>query len=220
MNHPYDAVLFDFDGVLADSEPLHCACWAEVLKPLGISLSWQQYSKHCIGIPDAEAARYFCTLHEPPLDFDQVWSLYPAKRALFATRVVQDPPVDPGIPPLLQSLTGYRLAVVTATERAQVEPALSAAGILSYFQLVIGAEDVKETKPAPDPYLLAIRRLGIVNGLAVEDSDTGQASARAAGLDVLRVEHASQTSESLLKRLGLKAHAAGDGRGPGRNYAG
>ena len=57
MNHSnpqFDAILFDFDGVLIDSEPLHCLCWADVLKPLGVTLEWEFYRDHCIGIDDRE----------------------------------------------------------------------------------------------------------------------------------------------------------------------
>ena len=48
----FDSILFDFDGVLADTEPLHWATWAEVLKPLGVTLTWDYYSRHAVGIDD------------------------------------------------------------------------------------------------------------------------------------------------------------------------
>jgi len=203
----YDAILFDFDGVLADSEPLHCASWCEVLQPLGISLDWQTYSMYCIGIPDREAAMFFCGLKQPPADFEAVWSLYPAKSESFVRRISGEPPILDSVRRLLPQLREYRLGVVTATERRFVEPALRAAGIFDWFDLVLGAEDVAKTKPAPEPYLAAMERLGAVKGLAVEDSDTGEASARQAGLDVVRVAHPGETAWVVLSQLGLSGDA-------------
>lgn len=202
MKKQYDAILFDFDGVLADSEPLHCAAWAHVLKPLGISLNWETYRRYCIGIPDRDAAAYFCGLKNPPADFDEVWAKYPAKSARFVELIREQPVIEPSVIRLLDELDGYKTGVVTATERAFVEPALEVAGVRGKFAVVIGAEDVERTKPAPDPYLLAMERLGASSGLAVEDSDTGEESARAAGLDVVRVAKPSETAWVVLAKLG------------------
>ena len=92
--NPFDAILFDFDGVLIDSEPLHCACWAEVLKPLGVRLEWDFYSRHCIGIDDREMLRMMATQADPPRDWNQLWAQYPAKRDLFRERTLKAPPFD------------------------------------------------------------------------------------------------------------------------------
>src|SRR5581483_6383312 len=68
----YDAILFDFDGVLIDSEPLHFACWAEVLAPLGVRLEWEFYSRHCIGIDDREMLRMMATRSDPPRAWEEL----------------------------------------------------------------------------------------------------------------------------------------------------
>ncbi|MGQ9633068.1 MAG: HAD family hydrolase [Bryobacteraceae bacterium] len=198
----YDAILFDFDGVLADSEPLHCAAWADVLKSLEISLNWESYRRYCIGIPDRQAAAYFCRLRQPPAALDDVWALYPAKSRRFVELISSQPAISATIIDMLNRLNGYQLGVVTATERALVEPALIASGVRDRFAVVIGAEDVPNTKPDPDPYRLAMERLGARRALAVEDSDTGECSARAAGLDVVRVESPEQTPKAVLARVG------------------
>jgi HAD superfamily hydrolase (TIGR01509 family) len=83
----------------------------------------------------------------------------------------------------------------------EIEPALEAAGIRHCFEVVVGTEDVEHTKPAPDPYLLAMRRLGVGKALAVEDSEAGVASATAAGLDVLRVPGPADMPGLLMSRL-------------------
>jgi beta-phosphoglucomutase len=198
----YEAILFDFDGVLADTEPLHFESWAEVLKPLGISLDWQTFEKYCIGIPDRVVAEFFRGLVHPPADFDSVWARHPAKRALFLAKLLEKPFFLPEVRALIDSLRSYKLGVVSASSRIEIEPALEAAGILRCFEVVIGTEDVERTKPAPDPYMLAMRRLGITKALAVEDSEAGLASARAAGLDVLHIPKPADMPGLLKARLG------------------
>ena len=56
---PVEAVLFDFDGVLLDSEPLHFACWRELLEPLGVPMDWETYRRHCVGVSDRETLALF-----------------------------------------------------------------------------------------------------------------------------------------------------------------
>ena len=67
MKPAYDAVLFDFDGTLVDSEPVHFEAWAETLGPSGISLTWEGYKRNCVGISDTELLHYFASLASPPL---------------------------------------------------------------------------------------------------------------------------------------------------------
>ena len=198
---PYEAILFDFDGVLADTEPLHFESWAEALEPLGISLSWRSFEKHCIGIPDLQVAEFFRGLVHPPADFEAVWARHSVKQGLFLAKLQERPVFLPEIPALINSLRTYKLGVVSASSRLEIEPALDAAGIRHCFEIVIGTEDVGRTKPAPDPYLLAMRRLGVGKALAVEDSEAGVASAMAAGLDVLRVPRPADMPGLLKARL-------------------
>ena len=66
----YEAVLFDFDGVLVDSEPVHFGCWQEILGPFGIDLDWKTYSEHCIGITDRAMLDFSCSRQNPPADIE------------------------------------------------------------------------------------------------------------------------------------------------------
>ena len=63
MSARYDAVLFDFDGVLVDSEPLHHECWSEVLKRFGLGLTWEDYAANCIGVSDRNMIQALCDIH-------------------------------------------------------------------------------------------------------------------------------------------------------------
>lgn len=201
MRMPYEAILFDFDGVLADSEPVHFACWQEILKPFSVPLDWETYCRHGIGASDRMLLRLLCSRADPPVDVDLVYAEYPRKRDLFRARMLELQPFSAELKEMLPSLRDYPMAVVTSSGQPEVEPILIRAGLRDYFAAAVYSADVKEHKPAPDPYLLAIQRLGVRSGLAVEDSDAGEQSARAAGLDVLRVRTPSEMPALLREKL-------------------
>jgi beta-phosphoglucomutase len=184
------AILFDFDGVLADTEPLHCACWAEALAPQGISLDWQTYRDHCVGLSDPDLVAFVAARAGREADFDKLWAAYPRKQELFRSRALADPPISREVVTLLESLSAYKLALVTSTSRVELEPLLRHAGILDLFDTLVCGEDVTRHKPEPEPYLLAAQRLGVTRALVVEDSPAGLASARAAGFEVLHIQEA------------------------------
>jgi HAD superfamily hydrolase (TIGR01509 family) len=198
----YDAILFDFDGVLADTEPLHYASWAEILRGNGISLDWETYQRRCIGMHDRQMVEFFCSLREPPLSFQELWQRYEAKRSLFLSYARSSPPVPHETAKLVKCLKEYTLGVVTSSDRTEVEPILQEAGLLSDFRLLICGGDVARPKPDPEPYLLARQLLGVQRALAVEDSEAGVDSARAAGLVVIRVSHPAETAHCVLHALG------------------
>ena len=198
----YQAILFDFDGVLMDSEPVHYECWKEALAPLGIHIDWEPYREHCIGASEPATMDYYARLGDPPFDPDEIRACYPLKKALFRARMERDLPFVPGIRELLRSLDGrYKLAVVSSSSRTELEPLLERAGILDCFAALVFGEDVERHKPEPDPYLLAVRLLGVSSALVVEDSEAGLESARRAGLDAVRITEARQTVELVRQAL-------------------
>ncbi len=201
---PVEAVLFDFDGVLLDSEPLHFACWRELLEPLGVPMDWETYRRHCVGVSDRETLALFGARANPAVPLDRLWAEYGRKNELFRERAVTDPPLPADTRRLLDELRDYRLAVVSSSGRAEVEPVLEAAGIRRYFGVVICGEDVKRHKPDPEPYRLAAERLGVRHALVVEDSAAGVASGEAAGFEVLCIQEAAQTARLVRQRLGLR----------------
>lgn len=199
----YDAVLFDFDGVLVDSEPVHWSCWAEVLAPLGIQLDWETYQRKCIGVADLEMLRFLASLAAEPIDPEATLRrYYPLKKETFRRRMKQDGRLAPGVEGLLRSLKDtYRLAVVTSSGRSEVEPVLDQAGLLPLLGAAVYGEDVQLHKPAPDPYLKAAGLLGARTPLVIEDSDAGVRSATAAGFDVVRVSSPAETALATRARL-------------------
>jgi HAD superfamily hydrolase (TIGR01509 family) len=192
----FDSILFDFDGVLLDSEPVHWACWREVLLPLGVSLEWEFYRERCIGIDD----RLMLQMMADGRDWRELWERYPAKRELFRARMIAAPPFPEGLAGLLEELRGgYRMAIVSSSACSEIEPLLERAGLRGYFETIVGGGDVQHHKPAPEPYLLAAKRLGVQAPLVLEDSEAGMASARAAGFAVVRVGHPNEV-EGLVRR--------------------
>jgi beta-phosphoglucomutase len=200
--HPYDAILFDFDGVLVDSEPVHHAVWQEVLAPYDIKLSWDEYQRRCIGVSDKEMILELCAIAGRPDEFERLWNEYPRKRSILRERMIAAPPSFEDSIALVQSLAaGLPVAVVTSSARNEVEPVLECMGIRSCFSTCVFGEDVGRLKPDPEPYLLAASRLGVSRPLVIEDSGAGCASARAAGFEFVRVTAAAAMAREVRAHL-------------------
>jgi len=193
----YDALLFDFDGVLADTERVHHRAWNQTLEPLGIQLDWEAYQKNFVGVADEVALR-------ERLKLDDRDGLVARKQALFRRGLEESQPFLADTAQLLKDLFCiYRLAVVSSSYKSEVEPPLIRVGLRQYFQMLITGEDVQNFKPSPEPYLLAAERLGVTHPLVIEDSDAGVASGRAAGFEVLRVSAVENVGREVRERLAL-----------------
>ena len=197
MDLKYDALLFDFDGVLADTERVHHRAWNQTLEPLGIQLDWEAYQKNFVGVADEVALR-------ERLKLDDRDGLVARKQALFRRGLEESQPFLADTAQLLKDLFCiYRLAVVSSSYKSEVEPPLIRVGLRQYFQMLITGEDVQNFKPSPEPYLLAAERLGVTHPLVIEDSDAGVASGRAAGFEVLRISAVENVRREVRQRLGL-----------------
>jgi len=190
------AVLFDFDGVLVDSEPLHYRALRECLVPCGITIDEEKYLRCYLAYDDRESIRIALERHGEPYDPDRVDEVARRKAGLYET-LMAEVPFFPGARDLIASLADeVPLGIASGARRAEIEGILTAAGLRGAFAAVVGADDVTRTKPHPEPYLAAMAGLApLVPGLAppeclvVEDSMPGIASALAAGMKVLAVSH-------------------------------
>jgi len=190
-------LLFDFDGVLADTEPVHHRAWNQTLEPLGIQLDWADYQRNFVGVADEVALRQRLQLRDQD-------GLVSRKQALFRQGLAEAEPILPDSIALLQELRNvYKLAVVSSSYLSEVEPALIRAGIRPCFQFLITGEDVQNFKPSPEPYLLAAKRLGARRPLVIEDSEAGVASGLAAGFEVLRVTAVRNVGREVRERLAV-----------------
>jgi beta-phosphoglucomutase len=193
-----EAIFFDFDGVLIDSEPVHWDCWRQVLLPFGVELSWDFYRDRCIGIDDREMLRMMAGDRWPEL-----FAEWPKKKALFRARMIDAPPFPKALPGMLETLkASYRMAVVSSSSCEEIEPLMVRAGIRGYFETVVGGGDVKRQKPDPEPYLLAATRLGVTRAVVLEDSAAGMEAGRAAGFEVLQIRHPNEVP-GVLREAGI-----------------
>ncbi|MBC7928110.1 MAG: HAD family phosphatase [Bryobacteraceae bacterium] len=202
MQH-YEALLFDFDGVLVDSEPIHWRCWQDIIAPYGYSVTWEEYAPACVGVHERGTVEWLRRQRRPPVPFEELWAQYPRKKLMYLERMMQAGMRADVIHMIRMLSNDYLLAVVTSSARTEVEPVLEAAGLLKYLQTIVYGGDVRNLKPSPDPYLLAVERIGTSNALVVEDSAAGIASAKAADLDVLVIPDQSAMSALVLTRLNL-----------------
>jgi beta-phosphoglucomutase len=186
---PTRAVLFDFDGVIADTENVHVVAWQRTFGQMG----WLESDESCARAAELDD-RAFCAevFSRRKLDGGDSEGWSRRKQELTARLMAESPRLYPGVAALVGLLRGRaRLAVVTTTWRANVEALLGASGLLGAFEVVIGKEDVAAPKPDPEGYRLALRRLALpaAQAVALEDSPTGLAAALGAGIRVVAVGH-------------------------------
>lgn len=195
----FDAILFDFDGTLVDSEPLHYECWQLVLAPFGVSLTWDEYCQNCIGVSDrAMIAQLAAALNLP---FEALYAQYHRKQELLRQRLVASPPMPAAVEQMLRDGLGLPVGLVTASHRSEVAPVLDTLALTPHFHALVFGDEVANLKPHPEPYRLAARRLNVRNPLVFEDSAAGLASARAAGFTAIQVPHPTQLPQLLANAL-------------------
>ncbi|SIN95301.1 haloacid dehalogenase superfamily, subfamily IA, variant 3 with third motif having DD or ED [Singulisphaera sp. GP187] len=186
---PTRAVLFDFDGVIADTENIHIAAWQRTLARLG----WEVPDDVCARAVEVDDRIFLADLFaQRKIEHGDVEGWVRTKQELTAAMLTASPRLYPGLVDLVRSLTGkVQLAVVSTTWRENIAIVLKAAGLEDAFPIVVGKQDVTLVKPDPEGYRLALQKLELAPGeaIALEDSPTGLTSARAAGLATLAVGH-------------------------------
>jgi HAD superfamily hydrolase (TIGR01509 family) len=192
------AVVFDFDGVIANSEPLHFRAFRDVLAELDVTLTQQAYYGKYLGYDDIDAFRAMTADEGVPLTERQVADLVVRKARRMAALEPNEVILFPGARTAIERLAATcPLAIASGALRNEILSVLEREQLASFFVAVVGAEDAQAGKPAPDPYLRAIERLSAAAGsaldtrtcVAVEDSRWGLQSARAAGLRTVGVTH-------------------------------
>lgn len=185
------ALMFDYDGVIADTEPLHWKSWADLLSKSGIQLGWDEYCRIGLGVGDAQIYEHFRE-RLPHTDPNAFSILNAERRRRVLELSLQQSPIPQETIDLLKSLEvyklgGQRIGLVTSSEQSEVEPVLRAAGIFCEFDAMVFGGDTASLKPSPAPYLLIAKRLRVKTGIAFEDSEPGLASARSAGFQAVKV---------------------------------
>lgn len=200
------AIIFDLDGTLADTEPLHLAAFSEVLEAEGIEVSRDDYFKRLIGYSDRDCFELLMKENRRALDSSKIDALIARKTGLYQRLIAERDLLYPGAAEFARSCAQrFPLMVATGTLRHEAELILVRTGLRELFVDIIAAEDVERGKPAPDVFLAALGRLGFLlrqrppitneECLVVEDTTAGIEAALAAGMRVLAIAHSGLAAD-------------------------
>ena len=230
------AIVFDFDGVLADSEPLHLRVYQELLEPQGIHLDQATYEARYLGYDDVGVFQKFAEDYNLMLGDEEIELLIEAKSRRFQELVASGDVLYPGAAALVQRLgAAWPLGIASGALRGEIELMLRGAGLLNAFSFIVSSGDTEQSKPAPHPYLRAAQLHNVPPAacVAIEDSHWGLQSARAAGMRTIAVTHTypretlseadavvdslEQVTVDLIRKLEVGSRGSGIGdRGSGR----
>lgn len=186
-----EAVIFDFDGVVLDSETPEFESHRRIYERHGVPLTVEEWCDQIGVYTEGGDRRWFVHLCERSTSAMTEEAYHAERRRLFNELVPRAP--MPGIRELLLELGAARVpAAIASTSPARwVVPAASRIGVAPLFNAIVSGDDVARRKPAPDVYLEAARRVGADprRSVAIEDSGPGIASARAAGMRTVAIPH-------------------------------
>lgn len=200
------SVIFDFDGIIVNTEPLHYRAFQNILAPLGLGYSWEEYLQKYIGFDDRDAFREVYLSAGRDLSGETLSDLIHRKAGAFNTIISGGVEPYPGVIDLIKSLgTLVPVGLCSGALRCDIDPILAQLNLTSSFAIIVTADDVAASKPDPASYRLAVDQLvaahpgkGISPSttFAIEDTPAGITSARGAGLKVLAVTN-SYSAEHL-----------------------
>ncbi|NWG14290.1 MAG: HAD family phosphatase [Acidobacteria bacterium] len=193
------AVIFDFNGIILDDEPLHYRAMKEAVSSLGIDLAEAEYLEEFLPFDDWSCLSAICEKHGRNLtEAERERALF-LKSSGYARLLKGSYPVFPGAAELVaEAAARYPLAIATGARREEVCQTLETTGLARYFTVVVAAQDFTLGKPHPESFLLALERLNArLDGrlpairpaecLVIEDSVAGIEGARKAGMSCLAV---------------------------------
>lgn len=184
-DYPFQAYIFDCDGTLVDSMPLHYIAWVEALKrhDAPFEFTEEEFYAHA-GIKEQDVVKILNVKHGTNIDPVSVDEL---KMEIFRERIPEVQTVGP-VAEFAKSLYGrFPMAVASGSEEPTVRGCLEATGLLHLFETIITPKLVKQGKPAPDMFLLAAERMGMAPSecLVLEDGNSGLEAAKAAGMQAV-----------------------------------
>lgn len=175
-------LIFDFDGTVADTTPLHAAAFAQVLAPLGVAVDYPSIA----GMKTLDAMRQCLNKVGRILDDAELAALVAAKQQRARQMIGEALLPLPGVDEFLRwARQRYRLAMVTSGSRGTVNLALEKLGYTGWFDPLVCADDMARAKPDPEGFLQVLRMTGVLaeEALVFEDSQAGFRAAEAADLD-------------------------------------
>lgn len=200
------AVIFDFDGVIANTEHLHLGAFQRTLAGEGVEITEEDYYAYYLAYDDRTFFRKLYEDRRLELGDALLTALMDRKSLHYDEMIEGNIELLPGAVDFIKSLDGqYRLAIGSGALEAEILRVLDFAGLRGSFEVVVGADNIANCKPAPDVYIEALRRLNVlkVDGgeitpaecLVIEDSVSGIKAALAAGMKCLAVTNSYQEAE-------------------------
>ncbi len=190
------AIVFDFDGVIADSERLHLRSYQDILAPEGVTVSAEDYYARYLGYDDGGVFKAIGKDQGLPMDDGRVTTLIARKGQRYAALAAAGEMLFPGAADFIRlAAAAVPIAIASGALTHEIEDVLERAGLRSLFPVIVGADQTSRGKPSPDPYLTAFARLRAHTGrdlvawrsVAIEDSKWGLVSARGADLRCVAV---------------------------------
>ena len=191
------AVIFDFDGIIVDTEPLHYRAFQVILEPLGLGYSWDEYVDRYMGFDDRDAFVEAFAVAGQQISHEALELLIDRKARIFQEVIVSGVTPYPGVVRLATELAGkVPVALCSGALPSDILPILNQLSLDKVFSVMVTATDVAASKPDPASYRLSVERLqsafptlGIEPStcLAIEDTPAGIASANGAGIRVVGV---------------------------------
>jgi beta-phosphoglucomutase len=201
-----EAVIFDFDGVITDSEILHFRAFNAVLSPYGFELTRQQYYRDYLGMTDVDCYKALIGEGRLRVKESQIPDLVQQKTRLFEQLARAEGRIIDGVREFLDMLSKNKVptAICSGALQAEIELILEEAGLRPFFHVIVSAEQVKRGKPDPQGFLLALKKLNkgrsrpiaAEHCVVVEDSHWGLQAAQAAHMHTVAVTN-SYTADQL-----------------------
>lgn len=211
------AIVFDFDGVITDSEVLHLRSFNQVLAQYGVEISTKDYYKEYLGLSDLDCFKALIdkkVLQKPAKGIE---NLAKEKNQVFEKLAKTEGRIIEGVRDFLQMLSqnNIPMAICSGALLAEIELILEEARLRPFFEVIVSAEFVKKGKPSPEGFLLTLRKLNrnrqnpiLPNQcIVIEDSHWGLEAARAAGMHTVAVTNSYDAdqltlAEKIVTRLG------------------
>lgn len=198
------AIIFDFDGVLVDTEPLHHQAFCEVVKPHGLECDWPEYVQEYIGFDDRDLFRTAFQRGGQSLTDAELQDLVDAKAEAFVALASRGVPPYPGVPDIVRNAASrWPVGLCSGALRSDIAPLLKQLDLEDTFLVKVTAEDVPASKPDPTCYRMTIEKLTEQTGIeldpsrciAIEDTPTGVAAAAGAQLRTWAVIHTHSSDQ-------------------------
>jgi beta-phosphoglucomutase len=196
MSRPLQAIVFDFDGVIANSEPLHLQAFQQALAEDGVELSASDYYARYLGYDDVGMFEALGRDRGLPMPGGRVTELVARKGDRMQRLLHSGSVLFPGALEFIREAAAVvPIAIASGALRHEIDEIIDAAGVGALFTTIVAAGDTPESKPSPSPYRLAFEQLRERSGraldarrsVAIEDSRWGLVSARGAGLRLVGV---------------------------------